>query len=100
MPSKREAVILAILINGDKYGRQIRNEYEKRTSQILPLGSLYTTLMRMENIGFIKSRVGKPIADRGGNRPRYFSITGLGQRALDSFEIFINAVKGITINAV
>jgi PadR family transcriptional regulator, regulatory protein PadR len=100
MPSNREAVILAILVNGDKYGRQIRDEYEKRTNQTLPLGSLYTTLMRMEDAGFIKARDGEPIANRGGNRPRYFSITGLGQRSLNSFEIFVSAVKGITRYAV
>lgn len=89
LPSQRHAAILAILINGKKYGREIRNEYEKRTGQKLPLGSLYTTLMRMETYGFVSSWLGESTHERGGNRRKYFEVTAAGQRALNAFEKLI-----------
>lgn len=90
LPSWREAVILSILINGERYGREIRNEYEKRTEKKMPLGSLYTTLTRMENYGFVDSRLGESCHERGGNRRKYFKMTGLGERALNAYEILHN----------
>lgn len=87
MPTYREAVILSILINGERYGREIRNEYEKRNSRKMPLGSLYTTLMRMGQYGFVKSRMGESSHERGGNRRKYFRMTGLGVRALEAYEV-------------
>ncbi len=95
-PTQREAVILSILINGEKYGREIRNEYEQRTVRKMPLGSLYTTLSRIETYGFVKSRMGESTHERGGNRRKYFAITGLGQTALDSFQsLAINTFGGV-----
>ena len=88
--SHRQAVILSILINGEKYGREIRNEYERHTGRIMPLGSLYTTLSRMEEYGFIESRLGESTDERGGNRRKYFKITGTGERAISAFEVLIN----------
>lgn len=91
LPTQREAVVLSILINGEKYGREIRNEYEERTGRRMPLGSLYTTLSRMEGYGFIRSWMGESTHERGGNRRKYFTITGAGQRAFDAFGLFIGS---------
>jgi PadR family transcriptional regulator, regulatory protein PadR len=95
MPSNREAVILDILINGQRAGRDVRNEYESRTNTSLPLGSLYTTLARMERIGFVTSKPGDATAERRGHPRRFFSITGAGRSALTSYQEFIlNAFGG------
>ena len=91
--NQTEAVILAILTNGEKYGREVRNEYEKRAQKTMPLGSLYTTLERMENKGFVKSRMGKSMHQRGGNRRKYFCITGLGQQALNHFDLQWTSIR-------
>ncbi len=90
VPSQRQAVILSILINGEKYGRKIRNEYEKRTRRKMPLGSLYTTLNRMETYGLVKSRMGESTHERGGNKRKYFRITACGERAIYTFQLFVN----------
>jgi DNA-binding PadR family transcriptional regulator len=90
LPSQREAVILSILINGEKYGREIRNQYTERTGRKMPLGSLYTTLNRMERRGFLKSHMGESTHKRGGNRRKYFEMTGCGERSLHSFETLIS----------
>lgn len=101
LPSQRQAIILSILINGEKYGREIRNEYEERTHRKMPLGSLYTTLSRMEGYGFVKSRMGESAHERGGNRRKYFEITGAGQRAFDAFEMLVNkAILGVSVDGL
>ncbi len=91
--SQREAMILGLLVNGEKYGREIRDEYQRAAQQKMPLGSLYTTLDRMEQKGFIKSRLGDSNPVRGGNRRRFFRITASGQRALDQFQLALNNIQ-------
>ncbi|MCA9500801.1 MAG: PadR family transcriptional regulator [Nitrospirales bacterium] len=81
----REALILAILREGNKYGREIRDECETRAGHNVPLGSLYTTLSRMEEKGLIRSHTEKSSAGRGGNRRNYYQITGAGQIALSEY---------------
>ena len=95
LPTNREAVILDIVINGECAGRDIRNEYESRTNTKMPLGSLYTTLTRMETDGFVESRTGDGKPERRGYPRKFFSITGTGERALNFYQAFIvNALGG------
>jgi PadR family transcriptional regulator PadR len=86
IPTQREAVILGILLNADRYGREIRDEYERRTRRRMPLGSLYTTLSRMEDYGFVKSWMGESTHARGGNRRKNFTITAKGCHAFDEYQ--------------
>jgi len=94
LPSQREAAILSILINGEKYGREIRNEYEERIGRKMPLGSLYITLNRMEGYGFVRSWMGESVHERGGNRRKYFEMTAHGSRAFDVYQLFVTSVFG------
>lgn len=95
LPTIREAVILDILTNGERAGRDIRNEYESRTKRKMPLGSLYTTLTRMEASGFVESRTGDTKPERRGYPRKFFSITGIGERSLKDYQAFImNALGG------
>jgi len=71
LPNRREAMILAILLHGEKYGREIRNLYEERTKLGLPIGSLYVTLDRMED------------PERGGNRRKYYTLSASGLKSLN-----------------
>ncbi|NOT01907.1 MAG: helix-turn-helix transcriptional regulator [Phycisphaerales bacterium] len=92
--NQREAELLAITINGERYGRDIRNQYEQRTDRKLPLGSLYVTLDRMEDKGYLTSRMGESAHNRGGYRRKYYKITGAGQRALNAYQIAVSACLG------
>ncbi|MBN2592264.1 MAG: PadR family transcriptional regulator [Sedimentisphaerales bacterium] len=94
LPTNREAVILDILTNGERAGRDIRNEYESRTHKKMPLGSLYTTLTRMETSGFVESRTGNGKPERRGYPRKFFSITGTGERILNIYQTFINNAFG------
>lgn len=97
LASDREAIILSILIGRERYGREIRNEYEERTNSKIPLGSLYTTLIRMEEQkGYVRSREGESTPGRQGNRRRYYIIKASGTRALRDWELYRDAVRGAT----
>ena len=92
-------MILDIIMNGELPGRDIRNKYESRTNHKMPLGSLYTTLTRMEATGFIKSRSGTTTPERRGYPRKFFSITGTGEHALNDYQIFMtNAFNGILLD--
>lgn len=54
----------------------------RRTS----LGAIYTTLERLEAKGFIKSKLGDPIPERGGRSRRYYELSGHAEQILDDSE--------------
>jgi DNA-binding PadR family transcriptional regulator len=84
LPNQREEIILAVLTHGEKYGREIRDLYQERVGRPMPLGSLYTTLDRMVEAGYVTSREGGSNPERGGNRRRFYKIAAPGLAALNS----------------
>jgi PadR family transcriptional regulator, regulatory protein PadR len=79
-----EIVLLAILrLKQDAYGVRIRQEIENETSRSTSIGSIYTTLERLEAKGYVKSQHGEVTPERGGRAKRYFKIQGAGAEALN-----------------
>ncbi len=71
--------ILALLVEGPKYGLRLQQEFELRTGEAWPLnvGQVYTTLQRLERDGLVES------SDEGGVGPQKdFRITSEGRREL------------------
>ncbi len=78
-----QVVLLAILrIGEDAYGVTIRSEIEARTSRNPAPGALYTTLDRLEDKGFVNSRMGDPTPQRGGRAKRFFEVSAAGADAV------------------
>ena len=78
-----QLVLLALLHLGeDAYGVSIRGEIEARTGRNVSIGSVYTTLDRMERKGYVRSSVGQPTPERGGRRKKYYCVEASGQAAL------------------
>jgi PadR family transcriptional regulator, regulatory protein PadR len=76
-------VLMAILRLGeDAYGMRIRLELEDRAGRSCSYGSLYTTLDRLEQKGYLSSHSGDPTPERGGRAKKYFQIKAPGQAAL------------------
>jgi DNA-binding PadR family transcriptional regulator len=76
-------VLLAILRLGDTaYAPAILAELEARTGRPPSPGSVYVTLDRLEEKGFLKSRFEDPSTDRGGRPRRYVNVTARGIREL------------------
>lgn len=76
-------VLLAVLRLGENaYGVPISHEIESRTGREAALGSVYAALERLEDKGFVESRLGERTAERGGRAKRYFRVTAPGLRAV------------------
>jgi PadR family transcriptional regulator PadR len=78
-----QLVLLALIRLGEEaYGVTVRREIERRARRAVTLGSVYSTLMRLEGKGLVDSRVGDPTPERGGRRKRHYVVLPLGRRAL------------------
>jgi PadR family transcriptional regulator, regulatory protein PadR len=72
--------IIALHPNG--YGVAIQDHIKERTGREPSTGSIYASLDRLEEKGFVKTRQGEPTKQRGGKRKLYFTITTPGQHTL------------------
>jgi DNA-binding PadR family transcriptional regulator len=76
-------LLLAIIgLNPNAYGVSMQDHIKERTGREPSTGSIYASLDRLEEKGFIKSRQGEPTKERGGKRKLYFTITAPGQHTL------------------
>jgi DNA-binding PadR family transcriptional regulator len=82
--AKTELLILRFLKSepAGMYGLEL----VKASDNALKRGTVYVTLGRMEEKGFIRSRVKREADHPGLPRPRY-TITALGERALQAAEL-------------
>ena len=83
-----QLILAALLMLGDNaYGMTIHEQVEKLAAGVrsVSLGSVYTTLDRLEQKGYVKSWFSDPTPERGGRSKRFFEITGAGERALKSW---------------
>ena len=71
-----EMVLLAVvLLAKEAYGVEIKRELEARLSERLSVGSIQSALKRMEEKGFLDSRLGEATQKRGGKRKRIYTAT-------------------------
>lgn len=78
-----QLVLLALLRLGEEaYGITVRDEIALRGGRDLSVGSIYKTLLRLEEKGYIAAREGEPTPERGGRRKTHYSVLPPGQRAL------------------
>ena len=81
--SPKERVVLELLVrNREMYGLEMVKAEPKQ----LKRGAIYVMLSRMDDKGFVTSRLVDDEVLPGKKRPRY-SITGLGQRVLEMHEM-------------
>ena len=75
-------VLLAVLrLDEDEaYGVPIATEIEHTTGRSVALASVYAALERLEDRGWVSSRMGESTAQRGGRAKRHFRVTAKGVR--------------------
>jgi PadR family transcriptional regulator PadR len=90
-------LLLALMRLGDEaYGVTIAQELEEQTGREVVIASVYATLGRLEERGFVTSRLGEATPERGGRAKRYFRITGAGMREVrDARQSLMNLWKGL-----
>ncbi len=88
--SRKERLILDLLINeGEMYGL----EMVKTAPHDLKRGTVYVTLGRMADKGYVESRQVKEPGDPGLPK-RLFRATGYGQRVFHAWELARAAMAG------
>src|SRR5688572_28407173 len=83
-----EELILTLVaaLQEDAYGACIAAEIETRFKKSVTLSAVHVTLYRLEDKGYIKSRVGGASKERGGRRKRIFTITNAGVAILKAMQ--------------
>jgi DNA-binding PadR family transcriptional regulator len=78
-----QLILLSVLrLEDAAYGATIRRAIEARTGRQIAIGSIYTTLERLEGKGYVRSHMGEPTAERGGRRRKLYDLTKDGRAAL------------------
>jgi PadR family transcriptional regulator, regulatory protein PadR len=84
--SRKEAEVLRLLISkGEMYGLELVNN-----STELKRGTVYVTLGRMEDKGYVTS-MKEDVQPGDGPPRRCYSATGLGQRAYHAYSVAARA---------
>jgi len=79
-----QLVLLTLIRLGTSgYGVSVREELHRRADRRVSLGTVYTTLFRLEAKGLVAARLGEPTPERGGRRKKHYVITAAGRRALE-----------------
>jgi DNA-binding PadR family transcriptional regulator len=79
-------LILVAALQEDAYGAAISDEIEVRLKREVTLSAVHVTLYRLEDKGYIKSRVGGATNERGGRRKRIYAITSAGLAMLKAIK--------------
>lgn len=80
-----ELVLLMVAaLHDEAYGVAILEHLEEKLDKKLNISAVHVALKRMEDKGFVKSRFGGITEDRGGRRKKYYVVTALGKRMLDT----------------
>lgn len=80
-----ELVLLMVAaLHDEAYGVSILQNLEEKLEKKLNISAIHVALKRMQEKGFVKSRFGGITEDRGGRRKKFYVITALGKRMLDS----------------
>jgi len=83
-----EELILTLVaaLQDDAYGAAIAMKIETDLKREITLSAVHVTLYRLEDKGYIKSKIGGATNERGGRRKRIFTLTHTGMAALKGMQ--------------
>ncbi|WOK07538.1 PadR family transcriptional regulator [Imperialibacter roseus] len=80
-----ELVLLMVAaLHDEAYGVTILENLEEKQNKKVNISAIHVTLKRLEDKGFVISRYGGITGERGGRRKKFYVITALGKKTLDS----------------
>ncbi len=89
----QEIVLLAVgILYNNAYGLLIKDEIKKQTGRKVTLSTVHAALHRLEDKGFLTSRLGGATKERGGRPKRLFQVTAYGKRALEESRALRNGM--------
>lgn len=77
---------MAGILQEEAYGNAIVTEIKQRVGREVNLSAVHVTLYRLEDKGFVKSKMGGATSQRGGRRKRIFTVTNTGLSMLRSMK--------------
>lgn len=72
------------ILQDEAYGNAIVSEIKHRIGREVNLSATHVTLYRLEDKGYVKSRMGGATNTRGGRRKRFFALTNAGLAILQA----------------
>ena len=79
-----ELVLLTVgILYPEAYGVGVMDELSTQTGRSVNISAVHAVLTRLEEKGFLKSKMSEPTEERGGRRKRIFLLTAAGKRALE-----------------
>jgi PadR family transcriptional regulator PadR len=82
-----ELVLLSVgILFDDAYGLAIADELQKKTMRNVMISSVHKTLVRLEDKGYLKSRMGGATNMRGGRDKRLYTLTQAGISVLNEMK--------------
>ncbi len=85
-------LLMVALIGDDAYGVSITEALEQQAGRTISISAAHAALHRLEEKGFVKSRLGGASAERGGRSKRLFAITAYGRQTLEELRTIRNAI--------
>lgn len=80
----QEFTLLAVKqLTPDAYGVNIHRRLENVLLKDVSKGAVNTTLNRLKEKGYLEKTKGVPTAKRGGRAKLYYTLTDLGQKAIN-----------------
>ncbi len=78
-----ELVLLTVgVLQEEAYLVAIKNDLKERTGRKPSVGALHSALTRLENKGFLDSKLEGATAERRGRRKRFYRLTPFGVKAI------------------
>lgn len=79
-----ELILLTVgILHPEAYGVAVMDEIDKQAGRSLNISAVHAVLTRLEEKGFLQSKMSDPTEERGGRRKRIFLLTAAGKRALE-----------------
>jgi PadR family transcriptional regulator, regulatory protein PadR len=84
-----ELILLTVgVLYPEAYGVAVMDELERQAGRSLNISAVHSVLTRLEEKGYLESRMSAPTEERGGRRKRIFLLTAAGKLALqDAMEL-------------
>ncbi|HEY9007745.1 MAG TPA: helix-turn-helix transcriptional regulator [Ohtaekwangia sp.] len=92
-------LLLVALLNKEAYGVSIAEELKKQANREISISAVHAVLHRLEEKGFVKSRLGGASEERGGRKKRLFTITAYGRHSLEELRDTRNAIWDLITKA-
>ena len=80
-----ELVLLAVAsLNDSAYAVRVKEELAEKADRSVNISAIHSSLYRLEDKGFLNSKMGGATQKRGGKSKRIFQVTAYGFKALKS----------------